>query len=374
MNRYSDFSVEDLVWDVFFRQWTLSPTSETNAIWDNWINANPEMLGKVEQARRILLSMRIEEHEISNAEINEVVKRTVGFLDTENLKTAPHTLRSSPSLFNRWMRLAASIALLSLLGWTAYSVLVKKHEKARVAAQHIPAKEETYIVEKVNTTSRTMQLTLGDGSSISLSPKGRVRYREPFDNQRREVHLAGEAFFNIGKDPNRPFLVFANGLITKVLGTSFRVKAYEGVGEVTVEVKSGKVAVFAENDPQSKKKVEDKALQGIILKPNQKIIYALNEVKMVKTLVEKPEIVVPKSEIPRLDFEDTPASDVFNTLGKTYGIDIIYDAALLKDCPLTAILEGLTLHDKLNIICKAVESSYEIVDGQVIIHSKGCKN
>lgn len=374
MNRYSDFSVEDLVWDVFFRQWTLSPTSETNAIWDNWINANPEMLGKVEQARRILLSMRIEEHEISNAEINEVVKRTVGFLDTENLKTAPHTLRSSPSLFNRWMRLAASIALLSLLGWTANSVLVKKHEKARVAAQHIPAKEETYIVEKVNTTSRTMQLTLGDGSSISLSPKGRVRYREPFDNQRREVHLAGEAFFNIGKDPNRPFLVFANGLITKVLGTSFRVKAYEGVGEVTVEVKSGKVAVFAENDPQSKKKVEDKALQGIILKPNQKIIYALNEVKMVKTLVEKPEIVVPKSEIPRLDFEDTPASDVFNTLGKTYGIDIIYDAALLKDCPLTAILEGLTLHDKLNIICKAVESSYEIVDGQVIIHSKGCKN
>ncbi|GGB83371.1 FecR family protein [Dyadobacter sediminis] len=371
MNRYSDFSVEDLVWDDFFRQWIFSPTSETNALWNNWISENPEMLGKMEQARRILLSMRLEEPEITDAEINEVVRRTVGLVNVANTATTQLSHRKTPVLFTTWMRLAACIALIILLGWTTYSVLVRKQQEPQLGQQ---LKASSYFVEETNSTSRTRQLVLSDGSSISLAPQGRVRYRKPFHGQRREVYLTGEAFFQIAKDPDRPFLVFANGLITKVLGTSFRIKAYEGVDQVTVEVKSGKVAVFTERDPQSKKKVEDNALQGVILKPNQKIIYALNEVKMVKTLVEKPEIVVPKSQISRLDFEDTPASEVFNTLGKTYGIDIIYDAALLKDCPLTAVLEGLTLQDKLNIICKAVESSYEIVDGQVIIHSKGCKN
>ncbi|SEJ77888.1 FecR family protein [Dyadobacter sp. SG02] len=374
MDRYNDFSVEDFVWDDFFRQWTLSPTPETDALWDDWIDANPDMLEKVEQAKAIVLSLRLHEPDIDDVEINQVVKQTVGRI-TETYEEPGRTSRRLVPVFSiPWMQFAASVAFIVLLGWAVYSVTMKREEKSRPGQQHSITGHSDALTEKINSTSQTIELALADGSKISLAPKGRIRYPERFDGERREVFLEGEAFFDIAKDPGHPFLVYANGLVTKVLGTSFRIKAYGDSREVTVEVKTGKVAVFAQSDPHLNEKVADKHLQGVVLTPNQKIIYARNEVKMVKTLVEKPEMVVSKAEIPQFEFEDTPASDVFNTIARAYGIDILYDEALLKDCPLTARLDNQTLHDKLNIICKAVESSYEIVDGQVVIHSKGCRN
>lgn len=374
MDRYNDFSVEDFVWDDFFRQWTLSPTPETEALWDDWIDANPEMLEKIEQAKAIVLSLRLHEAEIDDAEINQVVKQTVGRIAETSEEPARTSRRLVPAFSIPWMQFAASVAFIMLLGWAVYSVMIKREEKPQLGQQDSMTERSGSLTEKVNSTSQTMELALSDGSKISLAPKGRIRYPERFDGERREVFLEGEAFFDIARDPGHPFLVYANGLVTKVLGTSFRIKAYGGSREVTVEVRTGKVSVFAQSDPHLKEKVADKQLQGVVLTPNQKIIYARNEVKMVKTLVEKPEIVVAKEEIPQFEFEDTPASDVFNTIARAYGIDILYDEALLKDCPLTARLDNQTLHDKLSIICKAVESSYEIVDGQVIIHSKGCRN
>lgn len=374
MDRYNDFSVEDFVWDDFFRQWTLSPTSETESLWDDWIDANPEMLEKVEQAKAIVLSLRLHEPEIDDVEINQVVKQTVGRITEANEDSARAPRRLVPAFSIPWMQFAASVALIMLAGWAVYSVMIKREEKPELGQQDSMIERKGTLTEKTNSTSQTIELALSDGSKISLAPKGRIRYPERFDGERREVFLEGEAFFDIAKDPEHPFLVYANGLVTKVLGTSFRIKAYGDSREVTVEVKTGKVAVFAQSDPHLKEKVADKQIQGVVLTPNQKIIYARNEVKMVKTLVEKPEMVVSKAEIPQFEFEDTPASDVFNTIARAYGIDILYDEALLKDCPLTARLDNQTLHDKLNIICKAVESSYEIVDGQVIIHSKGCRN
>lgn len=374
MDRYNDFSVEDFVWDDFFRQWTLSPTPETDALWDDWVDANPEMLEKVEQAKAIVLSLRLHEAEIDDAEINQVVRQTVARITEAGEEPARTSRRLIPAFSIPWMQFAASVALIMLLGWAVYSVMIKREEKPQLGQRDSVIERSGSLTEKVNATSQTIELALSDGSKISLAPKGRIRYPERFDGERREVFLEGEAFFDIAKDPGHPFLVYANGLVTKVLGTSFRIKAYGDSREVTVEVKTGKVSVFSQSDPHLKEKLADKQLQGVVLTPNQKIIYARNEVKMVKTLVEKPEMVVSKAEIPQFEFEDTPASDVFNTIARAYGIDILYDEALLKDCPLTAHLDNQTLHDKLNIICKAVESSYEIVDGQVIIHSKGCRN
>jgi len=374
MDRYNDFSVEDFVWDDFFRQWTLSPTPETDALWDDWIDANPEMLGKVEQAKAIVLSLRLHEPEIDDVEINQVVKQTVGRITGAQEESVRTSRRLVPVFSIPWMQFAASVAFIVLLGWAVYSVTIKPEEKPQLGQQDTMTEHSEALAEKINTTSETIELALSGGSKISLAPKGRIRYPERFDGERREVFLEGEAFFDIARDPAHPFLVYANGLVTKVLGTSFRIKAYGDSREVTVEVKTGKVSVFAQSDPHLKEKVADKQLQGVVLTPNQKIIYARNAVKMVKTLVEKPEMVVSKAEIPQFEFEDTPASDVFNTIARAYGIDILYDETLLKDCPLTARLDNQTLHEKLSIICKAVESSYEIVDGQVVIHSKGCRN
>ncbi len=375
MDRYNEFSIEDFVWDDFFRQWTLSPTPETEALWEHWLDGKPDLLEKVTQAKTLVLSVRPNEPQIDDAEIREVVKRTMGQITNAEagLKPPPFPQPAPFIRLNTWLRYAASIAIISMLGWSIY-IFNKKENSPGLAQQESVFAPDDSFTETINTTAKTIEFALSDGSRIRLAPNGRLLYPQKFEGRRREVHLEGEAFFQVTKDPEHPFLVFSSGLVTKVLGTSFSVKPHGKEGDVTVEVRTGKVSVFAQSEPNLKEKIEDAGFHGMILKPNQRVIYAGNKVRMIKTLVEKPEIVVAKVQIPEFNFEDTPASEVFETLSVAYGIDIIYDAALLKDCPLTARLEGLTLYNKLGIICKAVESSYEIVDEKVIIHSKGCKN
>lgn len=374
MDRYQDFTVEDFVWDSFFRQWVLFPTSETDAVWQDWVEKNPESTDKVQQAKGIVLSLRLHEPEISDDEITSIIKQTVNSIEAADKYPSFQEPAVQRKVYNfPWLRAAASIAFLLITAWIIYALSNKRH--APEIAVNAPASViQSDMVAKTNASGKPMTVLLKDGSKITLAANGRIRYANKFLAAKREVYLEGEAFFDIAKDPERPFFVYSNGLITKVLGTSFTIKAYGNSNEVIVEVKTGRVSVFPESDPALKQKTSNTELQGVVLRPNQKIIYSREEIRMVKTLVEKPEMVVAKAEIPQFEFEDTPASEVFDTIGKAYGIEILYDEELLKDCPLTATLDNQTLHEKLFIICKAVESDYEILDGQIVIHSKGCKN
>ncbi|MCF0058159.1 FecR family protein [Dyadobacter sp. CY356] len=371
MNHYKNYKTEDLIWDTFFRQWVLSPTRENDGEWKEWLSENPEMTEKINLARQAVLSIQVKEPEISNQEIAKIVKETIARAKPVSTDESSNVAFQRIPFYHRvWFKIAASITFIILFGWLAKSGLNRNHQLSNVQKEIISDK----LTEKSNSTSASILVTLNDGSKITLAPASTIRYPENFANKKREVYLAGEAFFEISKDSDRPFFVYANELVTKVLGTSFRIKAYKTSKEVTVEVKTGRVSVFAQSDPDIKNKTANHELEGIVLSPNQKIIYARDQIRMVKTLVEEPEIVIPKAQIPQFIFEDTPVTDVFDSIAKTYGIDILYDEQSLKGCPLTAILDNQTLHEKLTIICKAIEANYEILDGQIIIKGGGCKN
>jgi hypothetical protein len=71
------------------------------------------------------------------------------------------------------------------------------------------------------------------------------------------------------------------------------------------------------------------------------------------------------------DFNNVIA-EVFKTLEKAYGINIVYDAEVMKNCYLTASLDDEPLFEKLNLICKTIDAKYEQVDAQIVIYSNGC--
>ena len=71
-------------------------------------------------------------------------------------------------------------------------------------------------------------------------------------------------------------------------------------------------------------------------------------------------------------FDEVPLENVFKQLEKTYGLPVLYDPATVKTCFITADLSGESLFDKLNLVCRISQSNYELVDGQIIIHSQGC--
>ncbi len=375
MDQYNYSGIEDFVWDNSFRQWVLLPDRESDAVWSKWLSENPQMAETVAQAKEIVFALKVSEPELTDEEIRQTVNQTISQANQPaTSQNSEHETRVIPLYRTVWFRVAAFIVLLAGIGWLSKTMMADDvlHSGSSISAKS--AEPEKGFVKNVNDTKNPMRVVLRDHSSVVLTPGSYITYKDQFIGDKREVFLVGEAFFEVTKDPDHPFFVYANELVTKVLGTSFTVRALESSREITVEVKTGRVSVFAKSDRGAKEKLENNELVGLVLSPNQKIIYKRDEVRLVRALVEKPEMILPEGQRPQFEFEDTPVTEVFQIIQKAYGVEILYDAELLKDCPLTATLDNQPLNEKLSIICKAIEANYEILDGQIVIHGKGCKN
>lgn len=87
-------------------------------------------------------------------------------------------------------------------------------------------------------------LTLSDGTRINLNAESEIHFPVSFRSAQRVVELSGEAYFEVAKDAEHPFVVKTKHLSVKVLGTSFNCRAYEDEGVVTTTLAEGKVQVF----------------------------------------------------------------------------------------------------------------------------------
>ena len=72
-------------------------------------------------------------------------------------------------------------------------------------------------------------------------------------------------------------------------------------------------------------------------------------------------------------YEDVPIALVIEQLKKAFDIDIVYDKEAVKNCRITADLGDESIYKKLDLICKAMDASYEMIDGVVTIQGKPCR-
>jgi transmembrane sensor len=89
-------------------------------------------------------------------------------------------------------------------------------------------------------------INLSDGTRLTLDAGSTFQYPEKFSNSKREVYLHGEGFFRVAHDPDRPFIIHANGAFITVLGTEFNVRAWDQNKKVVVAVVKGTVALRGE--------------------------------------------------------------------------------------------------------------------------------
>ncbi len=112
-------------------------------------------------------------------------------------------------------------------------------------------------------------ITLPDGSMVTLNSCSRLRYPAKFTQQAREVMLQGEAFFDVARDPDRQFVVTAGQFCVKVLGTAFNIKSYYNDEITSVKVDRGKVQIEmpeATMRLSAQERVEVNSLRGTIKK------------------------------------------------------------------------------------------------------------
>ena len=214
-----------------------------------------------------------------------------------------------------------------------------------------------------------MIVLLPDGSRVTLEPSSQLLIGKAFGKSRREVFLTGEAFFEVARNATKPFMVYTGKMVTKVLGTSFRIKAYATDSSMLVSVRTGRVTVFRQGTHPDK---SPSLVEQVILLPNQQAVFVKAENRLVKTLVSKPIVLLKKEQLPSFNFVETAIPEVFTALDNAYGIRIIFDNELLAECNLTASLENITLFEQLDLICETIQARYEVVDGQIIVYGKGC--
>jgi len=358
---YRKYNFEDFARDERFRQWILNHDTQSEKFWHNWLLENPDCTDRVNLAKAFLYALEEKDTSLKVEELEQITDR----IAEEKPRIIPFW---QTSLF----RAAASLLLILGIGFVGIRYFNNPANEGLTALKKIsPILTENYI-EKENTQTSNQQLTLEDGSIVTLYPKSKLRYPKQFSPQMREVYLTGQAFFKITKNPKRPFWVYTDYISTQVLGTSFMVKAFADAKSVKVEVKSGKVSVYRREDLERAKQEQHNELVGVILTPNQQVAYLKTEERLLKSIIEQPEMIV-AVPVKEFSFEEAPIAEVFALLEKTYGLSVIYDAKNMEDCYLTANLSTESLYEKLNLICKITHSTYEIVDGQIIIHSKGCQ-
>lgn len=358
---YQKFNFEEFAKDEKFQLWILEKDANSATFWELWLAKNPNKEKTVQLAKSFLLALQEDDKYLTETELENI---------TESIIEG-----NQPIHLNFWrndiFNIAASI--LMILGFSLALIYVTKTDNntefASITDKNIYTDN---FIENTNTTNSIQQITLQDGSIVNLYPQSKIRYPKPFSEKKREIYLRGQAFFKITKNPSKSFWVYTEKISTQVLGTSFMVKAFENMKDVSVEVKTGKVSVYTRQDLEKVKNQNVTMMAGVILTPNQQVSFSKTEERFVKSIVEKPEevIEVVKEEF---RFEEMSMAKVFSLLEKTYGISIIYDAKTMEGCFLTANLEEESLYEKLDIISKITHSTYEIVDAQIIIHSKGCK-
>lgn len=265
------------------------------------------------------------------------------------------------------VKIAASILL--VFG-VALGFYLKKNASTSIAI-HTPASQEG-MKETTNQSNKAMKIALEDGSQVTLQPLSKLHYPEQFGDASREVYLEGEGFFEVQKNPTKPFFVYTGNVTTKVLGTSFHVKNIDGVKKIEVEVVSGRVSVYEKENNIINK---DNETNGVVLTPNHKVTFFAESNLFVTNIVKNPIIQTPKIQDTKVffEFDDTPVLDVLNKLREAYGIDILVENEAINKCLLTADITHQPLYTKLDIISAAIGASYEVKGTTILLNGKGCK-
>lgn len=206
---------------------------------------------------------------------------------------------------------------------------------------------------KVVAQNQIENVSLGDGTEISLNYKSSVSYPLKFSAYDRTVRLKGEAFFNVARDESRPFIIVTDNLKIKVLGTEFNVNSKVGNGDELVAVASGRVEVSHDGE-------------SFIIEKGEAVSYDAQLNSLNKMRITSDNFMAWKTR--EIKFDNTSLKDVFTTIESVYHIEIETDTLIkLDDMVLKAEFSHNDLDHVLNSVCQTFNLKFEKQDGKFMI-------
>lgn len=197
------------------------------------------------------------------------------------------------------------------------------------------------------------KLVLADGSQVWLNAESTITYPVAFQGETREVRLQGEAYFEIAKNKNQPFIVHTTQFDVQVTGTQFNVRAYPG------EMES---ATLAEGGIQL-----EKGGKTYSLKPGQQAYLEEEEVQVRKVNLES----AIAWRYNAFSFEETPLEEIMNELARWYNIHVFYLNPKVKELHFTAwFRRNCTLQEVIDILEKTGRINIELKGKTITVTQK----
>lgn len=241
-----------------------------------------------------------------------------------------------------WLSIAASIGVLMVSVVGIYLLLFS-------------GKEELILKES---GSQEMSFLLPDGSEVWLNKHSTLSYHKSFA-QERMVSLSGEAFFEIEKDPEKPFVIYADKAAIRVLGTSFNVKAFEHSPLTEVYVLTGKVSLSSVEQGE-----------GVMLHPGEMGLLHTKEGGVSVAREANPNALAWKEK--RLTFKKAPLKEVIKTLEDYFSVNISVANPELLKCRFSSSFANPELEEVLQVLRHALQLTIKRSGDPLLIDGKGC--
>ncbi len=245
---------------------------------------------------------------------------------------------------------AASLLILAGAGWMVYT------------NRYLHPVTDSPITWKEVFTGKgeRKRVTLPDGTQVWLSATSRLRYPVTFQENKREVYMDGELFFDVHRNEQKPFIIQTNMLTVQVLGTSFQVRSFAGQPSSAVTVASGKVAVRAGNKPLATLTANQLL---VFTKKNQHVALSMTQTANEETWKDG-----------HLLFNKMTFGDIAQELERYYDVEINFANLSLKKCVFKASFKPMPLENVLNIMKQTVsfQYTYHPKSKKVWIRGKGC--
>ena len=246
-----------------------------------------------------------------------------------------------------WRKVAAVVLFVTGLFFTGKYLSNENIENKAIAT-----------IQKINAKGQKSTIILKDGSKVYLNSESSIRYFENYGQQTRSVELTGEAFFEVVKDQNRPFIVKSGKITATALGTSFNVRAFKDESFTSVSLATGKVKV--EGDFQFTESEKD-----FILNPGEEAV--VDEHQFIKQKFDAQKVLSWKEGI--IYFNDTKLSETLKELERWYDVSFkINNLQSDEGIRGTGSFKNQSLENVLHILGHSMKFEFEIEEREVILN------
>ena len=198
------------------------------------------------------------------------------------------------------------------------------------------------------------KLQLADGTRVYLNSATDLRYPVAFTGPERRVYLKGEAYFEVAKDVEHPFIVVTDDVQVRVYGTSFNVNTLGADGVRTVLVE-GKVGIRGQDLDRE-----------YVLKPNELAFYDRNSRDMKIETVDPDLYTLWRKGI--FVFERETLENIMNTLSLWYDMEVFFQSESAKQLHFSGHMKRYEqIEDILHAITDATGGGFTINDRTVCV-------